>query len=295
MASPSRRLPTNVSGDFFVDDTCIDCATCRWVAPATFGLAEGQSRVHTQPRTAEEEQRALMAQLACPTASIGALGKHDVKAAQAAWPERVVEGPGATGVYHCGYHAEASFGAASYLITRAAGNVLVDSPRFNKPLVRRLEELGGVSLMFLTHRDDVADHDRWAAHFGCPRLMHEDDVSGRTRSVERRVAGRDPVVLDDELTVIPVPGHTRGSACLLHRGETLFSGDHLAFSRSLGHLYAFRDACWYSWPEVVRSTERLFAEHRFRNVLPGHGRRYLAPDDDAMRAQQEACLAWMHG
>jgi glyoxylase-like metal-dependent hydrolase (beta-lactamase superfamily II) len=60
-------------------------------------------------------------------------------------------------VLFCGYASESSFGASSYLIRRPEGNVLVDSPRFASPLVRRLEELGGVALMVLTHRDDVAD------------------------------------------------------------------------------------------------------------------------------------------
>lgn len=30
------------------------------------------------------------------------------------------------GVYHCGYHSEKSYGASSYLIVRAEGNILID-------------------------------------------------------------------------------------------------------------------------------------------------------------------------
>ncbi len=67
------------------------------------------------------------------------------------------------------------------LVTRPAGfggNVLVDSPRFAGSLVRRIEEMGGVSLMFLSHRDDIADHAKFSAHFGCPRVMHTGRWSG---------------------------------------------------------------------------------------------------------------------
>lgn len=309
MASKSRALPTNADGDFFVDDTCIDCATCRWVAPDTFDYADGASRVYAQPSNRDHAHRALMAALACPTASIGfdksVEGRPSAaKAARDAWPEPIgpeptgggEDGAGAAGaVYHCGYHSEASYGAASYLVVRPDGNVLVDSPRFNQPLLQQIEALGGVHTMFLTHRDDVADHERWALATGCRRVMHKDDVSHGTRAVEQQIGGRDPVPLEDDLLVIPTPGHTRGSACLLFAERVLFTGDHLAFSRSLGHLYAFRDACWYSWPEVVRSTERLFAAHRFLSVLPGHGRRYVAPSDDDMARQQATCLSWMHG
>ncbi len=53
---------------------------------------------------------------------------------------------------------------SSYLIRHAAGNILVDSPRFAGPLVRRIEALGGIRAMFLTHRDDVADHQRFSDH-----------------------------------------------------------------------------------------------------------------------------------
>lgn len=298
MANASRRLPTNVDGDFFVDDTCIDCATCRWVAPKTFDEAAGASRVFRQPITDDDAQRALMAAIACPTASIGFGKGRDAKAARDAFPDRwVTTGPREQdGVYHCGFHAESSFGAASYLIVREGdrvrGNVLVDSPRYSKPLARRIEALGGVALMFLTHRDDVADHERWAEHFGCERVMHKDDVSHRTRDVERQLDGHDDVALDDDLVVIPTPGHTRGSACLLHR-DVLLSGDHLAFNPALGHLYAFRGACWYSWDEVVRSTQHLFEHHRFRAVLPGHSHPIVADDVQAMESMKVRCLRWM--
>ena len=64
MAQPALRLDSNVPGDFFVDSTCIDCATCRWVAPASFDADGGMSRIFKQPETSEEKQRALMALVA---------------------------------------------------------------------------------------------------------------------------------------------------------------------------------------------------------------------------------------
>src|SRR5574342_371172 len=167
MAHPSKRLSHNAPGDFYVDSSCIDCDTCRWMAPETFTEREDQASVHHQPATEAARRRALMALVSCPTASIGTVEKHDAGPALEALPDRVE-----ADVFHCGFHSESSFGAASYLIVRGEGNVLVDSPRFTMPLVRRLEDLGGVSRMFLTHRDDVADHRRFREHFGCERVMH---------------------------------------------------------------------------------------------------------------------------
>jgi glyoxylase-like metal-dependent hydrolase (beta-lactamase superfamily II)/ferredoxin len=295
MADLARRLPGNVPGPFFVDAGCIDCDTCNWLAPAVFddaplraGGGNGHSRVHRQPVGAAARLRAEMALLACPVGAIGTEEKHDLAAARAAFPERI-----AGEVYHLGYHAEASFGAASYLLRRPEGNVLVDSPRFTAPVVDALERLGGVALMFLTHQDDVADHVRFRAHFGCERILHEADVTRGTRDVERKLAGEAPIALAPGLVALPVPGHTRGSACLLADETFLFSGDHVAWSPERRHIYAFRDACWYDWEALRRSMAHL-AEHRFEWILPGHGRRCHFPAD-RMRAEMQHCLDWMSG
>jgi glyoxylase-like metal-dependent hydrolase (beta-lactamase superfamily II) len=271
VASLRKRLPANAPGDFYVDATCIDCGTCRWVAPDSFDAHGDASRVCRQPAGASATHRALMAVLACPVAAIGTTETHDLDAAYAAFPDRI-DG----NISHCGYHSEASYGAASYLILRPQGNVLVDSPRFTKPLVRRLEEMGGVALMFLTHRDDVADHRKFHDHFGCPRILHRADVSGGTRDVEIQPEGIDPIELDPELTLIPAPGHTRGSMCLLYRERYLFTGDHLAWDLPRKRLVAWRDVCWYDWDEQTESMARL-ARYAFEWVLPGHGRRVQLP------------------
>jgi glyoxylase-like metal-dependent hydrolase (beta-lactamase superfamily II) len=77
--------------------------------------------------------------------------------------------------------------------------------------------------------------------------------------------------LNSDLLGVPTPGHTRGHIVLLYCNRFLFTGDHLAWSLEQQTLEAFRDYCWYSWPEQIRSMERLL-NHRFEWVLPGHGR-----------------------
>jgi glyoxylase-like metal-dependent hydrolase (beta-lactamase superfamily II)/ferredoxin len=295
MAQLERRLSHNAAGDFFVDATCIDCDTCRWMAPETFSREEHQSSVYRQPSSDEQTRRALMALVSCPTSSIGSTGgstggatKLDASVASEALPDLISDD-----VYHCGYHAESSFGAASYLIVREQGNVLIDSPRFAAPLVQRLEELGGVQTMFLTHRDDVADHAKFREHFQCERVLHEEEIRGGTRGIEHPVSGYEPVALADDLLVIPTPGHTQGSCCLLYRERFLFTGDHIAWSESRGHVYGFRSACWYDWDELVGSTEKL-ADHAFEWILPGHGRRCYFPRD-VMATEMTKALEWMRG
>jgi glyoxylase-like metal-dependent hydrolase (beta-lactamase superfamily II)/ferredoxin len=282
VASETLRLAENAPGPFFVDETCIDCDTCRQLAPDTFArsVSRGLSYVAQQPGVPAARGRASLALVACPSGSIGTTDKSDVPAAARAFPLSIDGDVG-----YCGYAAADSYGASSYFIRRAAGNVLVDSPRAARPLLDNLAAAGGVALMFLSHRDDVADHAIFARRFGCQRILHAADVGPGTRDVEMAWQGQDAVELAPDLTLIPLPGHTRGSAALLYQRRYLFSGDHLWGSEDEpGRLEASRSVCWYSWPEQMRSMERLL-DFEFEWVLPGHGRRYHAESPAAMRRE----------
>ena len=277
MADLNLKLPENAPGELFVDETCIDCDTCRELAPDTFGSrSNGQSIVLEQPRSDAAWTRALQAVVSCPTASIGA--ERSAKEAARRLPVEL-----APNVYRCGYSSEDSYGAQSYFLQREDGNVLVDSPRAAAPLVKRLADLGGVSKLFLTHRDDVADHAAFRKRFGCERIIHQaDDTIGA-----EVLLGDEPREIGKGLLAIPVPGHTRGSCVLLVDNVWLFTGDHLWGSE--GRLEMGRNVCWYSWPEQKSSLRKLM-EYRFEHVLPGHGRSLKLPAL-GMRAQVEALIA----
>ncbi|MGI0492389.1 MBL fold metallo-hydrolase [Alkalinema pantanalense CENA528] len=287
MAHLTHRRSENVEGEFYVDRSCIDCDTCRWMAPTVFQRENGQSAVYHQPESDRDRLTAMQALLSCPTASIGTAEKpKDIQSVQASIPIPVVDN-----VYHCGYHAESSFGAASYLIVRSEGNILVDSPRFAPPLVKQLEKLGGIRYLYLTHRDDVADHQKFHDHFQCDRILHRDEITPKTATVEMQLTGSEPYELAPDVCIIPVPGHTEGHTVLLYDDRMLFSGDHLAWSAKQNQLVGFREVCWYSWEEQIRSMERL-ATYSFEWVLPGHGRRYHT-DRKTMNVEMQKCIAWM--
>jgi glyoxylase-like metal-dependent hydrolase (beta-lactamase superfamily II)/ferredoxin len=288
VASLQQRLPENVPGDFFVDSTCIDCDTCSQLAPGIFRDHGDQCSVYHQPDSEAETQLAMMALVSCPTGSIGAVKRHDAHLGIDAFPHLLEDN-----VYFCGFTSESSFGAWSYLITRPdseGGNILIDSPRFATQLVKRIEGMGGVSQMLLTHKDDVAAHHLFRERFDCERVMHADDGANRL-GVEHVIRGEEPVQLADDLLVIPTPGHTRGHVVYLYRNQFLFTGDHLAWSPRKQTLTAFRSVAWYSWPEQTRSMEKLLS-YEFEWVLPGHGDIHR---DDArtMHDYLEHCISWM--
>jgi glyoxylase-like metal-dependent hydrolase (beta-lactamase superfamily II) len=170
------------------------------------------------------------------------------------------------------------------------GNVLIDSPRFASQLVRQIASMGGVSRMLLTHKDDIAAHDSFHQRFGTLRTMHRDDGAVRL-GIENVIEGEAPVPLDADLLAIPTPGHTRGHVVFLYKQKFLFTGDHLAWSPTRQTLTAFRSVAWYSWPEQIRSMEKLLA-YDFQYVLPGHGEMHHDSEPN-MRKHLERCVAWM--
>lgn len=263
MASSQARLPQNAPGAFWVDDSCIDCGCCRVLAPHAFGDLPDAAFVYRQPDLPAEVADAARAAVSCPVGAIGADGV-DLRSAAASLPVEVLPG-----IYHCGFASRSTYGASSWLVRRPGGNVLIDVPRPLPALFDRIAALGGVRRLFLTHRDDVDGHAAVAARFGAERLLHRADQDARTREVETLFDGDAPFDLAPDLRVIPVPGHTRGSAALRWR-DVLFTGDHL-WGRADGSLGAGRSVCWWSWAEQAASMERL-RDEPFAHVLPGHGR-----------------------
>ena len=285
MADRRRAVAENAPGDFFVDETCIDCDACRQLAPEVFRDASDHSFVHAQPVTAAAERNALRALLACPTGSIGTLHPDKTRAVRADFPVPIEEG-----ISYCGFNSPKSFGGNSYLVERAAGNWLIDSPKYLPHLVDECERRGGIAYIFLTHRDDVADAEKYAARFASRRIIHWLELPSQP-AAECVIHGFDPVELAPNFLAIPTPGHTRGHMCLLVENRFLFTGDHLWWSRALRTLNAGRDVCWHSWEEQTRSMSAL-ARFTFEWVLPGHGER-MKQTPEQMQAQLRSLVARM--
>ncbi len=277
MADVRKMVAENVAGEFFVDSTCIDCDTCRQLAPAVFAEASMYSYVHAQPRCADEARAAIRALLACPVGSIGTIHRADVKPVMDDFPIRI-DGP----VYYCGFSSADSYGATSYFIRHPGGNWLIDSPRSVTHLMRRIEQMGGIRYVFLTHRDDVADAAVFARRFGAARIIHRKDLSAQP-GAELVIDGTEPIDIEPEFRIIPTPGHSPGHCVLLFAGRYLFTGDHVWWSAERRMLDAWRLGWRDSWEQQTASMGRLL-EESFQWVLPGHGGRVSLPRDEMRRA-----------
>jgi glyoxylase-like metal-dependent hydrolase (beta-lactamase superfamily II)/ferredoxin len=328
VADKTKRLPTNVGDNFFVDETCINCDTCRQLAPATFLERNDFSSVYQQPVGESEMNAAYRALVACPVGSIGAL-KGDKRGAQRAinsFPLELREGarlserrsaetsrlrnapgPGEEGPVPAG-------------LGREGVNSGCETPTHIFYNGFNSEKSFGANSYFVRHPDGnwLIDSPRYVGHLVAAFermggvkyifLTHEDDVAdagryakhfGSTRIIHRAdadaepgaewiVDGTDPVSGSPGFLIIPMPGHTEGSMALLYDGRYLFTGDHMGWDRDIDGL---RLATVYVWHEesLRRSTERLL-EYDFEWVLPGHAERMHLPAAD-MKEEVRRLLA----
>jgi len=270
MADPKRRLDANAPGSWFVDDSCIDCDACRQLAPGVFVEGNGCAVVSQQPESGDVD--AFRALVACP---VGAIGREE----PGPFPEELFPQLLDDGVFYAGYNSRDSYGANSFFVEREAGNLLIDSPRWARLLVREIEKRGGLSDILLSHQDDVADAERYQEHFGARVWIHRADRRAAPYA-SHLLEGEEPREIRPGLLAIPVPGHTRGSVSFLLEEKFLFTGDSLYWSRKRQALSASKNYCWYSWEKQVESLARL-ADYPFEWVLAGHGDRIRLPRDRA--------------
>ena len=71
MADKTNKIPENVAGSYYVDETCISCGLCVSTAPENFALnGSDKAYVKKQPSAAELDA-AKTALDSCPVSAIG--------------------------------------------------------------------------------------------------------------------------------------------------------------------------------------------------------------------------------
>ena len=260
------------SSAFRINRRCIDCGTCWTFDPDHFAAGAGTAVVAHQPVGASSQRQALLALQACPVAAIETSRALQRTTPADGFPSWICS-HAAGEVFYCGWASQRSFGARSWLIQRADGNVMVDVPRWSAPLARRIQAMGGLAQIVLTHRDDVADHQRWAQAFACERWIHRGDADAAP-SAEQVLEGQEPLELAPQIELLPTPGHTPGSLCLLlgDQRRVLFSGDHVWWNRDQDVLVCSERYCWWDFNVQIRSLQRL-KPLDVAWLLPGHGHR----------------------
>ena len=263
MARLDLAHPQNVDGPWFVDSRCIRCDAARHWAPGLIGMDEhGRSFLAHQPEHPDEVAQLWRAAVACPTQSIGTTEAR--RPPQPPFPFELTPG-----VYALGHNAQSSFGAHSFFLRRDDGNLMTDSPRFGRSLAERIDNLGGVRHVLLSHRDDVADADRWAERYGADVWIHEADADAAPYATVV-LTGADPTAVAAGVTAVPAPGHTEGHVVFHVDDKWLFTGDALHWNHRRGELDVFGEQTFQSWDILADTMDRL-AVLRVEWVFAGHG------------------------
>ena len=162
-----------------------------------------------------------------------------------------------------------SFGGISYLIKAGDYNFLVDVPEYIEQSIRFLEENGIPEFVFLTHRDDVADAEKFRETFGTKLIIHRSEkyaVTSPDVTFERSLQIRDA-------EIIHTPGHSPGSSSLYYpKASVIFTGDHITADR--GKPVAENFSWTYNYNLQVESAYKLL-DYDFKFILAGHGGRWL--------------------
>ena len=263
MPRPDQTHPSNAEGPWFVDTRCIRCDAARNWAPDLIGMdTEGRSFLIAQPVGVEQEAELWRAAAACPTKSIG--NRDHLQVPAGIFPYRMTDS-----VFALGNNAISSFAAHSFPVARPDGNLMIDSPRFNRPLAGSIDALGGISNVLLTHRDDVADADRWAERYGARVWIGESDADAAPYATD--LTGVESVtVISPGAVSIPAPGHTQGHVLYHVDDRVLFTGDTLHWNHRRGEFDVFPKQTFFSWAALA-DTMDLIATLKVEWVFAGHG------------------------
>ena len=223
---------------------------------------EGRSFLITQPVGVEQEAELWRAAAACPTKSIG--NRDQLREPAGIFPYRMTDG-----VFALGNNARSSFAAHSFLVARPDGNLMIDSPRFNRPLADSIDALGGIAHVLLSHRDDVADADRWAERYGARVWIGETDADAAPYATD--LTGVESVtVISPGAVSIPAPGHTQGHVLYHVDDRVLFTGDTLHWNHRRGEFDVFPKQTFFSWAALA-DTMDLIAALKVEWMFAGHG------------------------
>ena len=283
MAKLSDKNSNSIKGNFFVDNRCIGCMSCESFDSDTFVLKNGKAYVYAQPNSQGFENAAI-ALLSCPVNAIGVqINKEEIRKAKKKLPLKLHED-----LYFCSYNSEKTFGSNSYLLKTTNGNILIDSPKYVKPLLEKLEALGGIKYIYLTHKDDIGEYLKFKEYFNAEVIFHENDFNVSIKTADIILSGQEDYILNKNVKIIQVPGHTKGHTVLLYKDKYLFTGDHLAYKTKYEHLYMFKNHCWYDWKKQIASLNKLL-NYRFSHLYAGHGANFVTTHEK-MKDKIKECL-----
>jgi glyoxylase-like metal-dependent hydrolase (beta-lactamase superfamily II) len=178
----------------------------------------------------------------------------------------------------------------AFLLERDRGNVLVYTTQGLASDSEAIDELGGVARHYLNHHHEAAFASDWVS---APLFVHAAERESVAERMRVRGTFSRRHTLDDDLEVIPTPGHTSDATAFLWRAgdlRVLFSGDTI-YLRDGEWVAAMLDS---SDRDAYIESLELIAELDFDVLVPwaaSAGQPYYAlTDRDDTRRRIDAIL-----
>jgi len=154
-----------------------------------------------------------------------------------------------------------AFGSIVYLVQLRRQNILIDtsSAQNKEELVSALEEL---NIKPSEIHKVILTHNHWD-HTGNIDLFSHAEIYGDKKDFSEKEVLNINTLQIPEFKIIPTPGHTKGSLCLLYN-DVLFSGDTLFFN-GIGRT-DFKE----SSPQDMESSLELLDKLNYKILCPGH-------------------------
>lgn len=141
-----------------------------------------------------------------------------------------------------------AIGQRAFFLISASGNILWDCvPLLNDEIFEFINSKGGLKAIAFSHPHYYSNMNDWAKAFDCPIFIHEED---EPYIVDKGVAiklwhGKE-LKLWDDIRLINIGGHFKGSSVLLLPNGVMLCGDTMYLSPSKKHF-----AMMYSYPNRI--------------------------------------------
>ncbi len=144
--------------------------------------------------------------------------------------------------------------AVYYIVDREVGGILVNTPDFDAGLAAELDDLGGVTYIFLPSRLGAHDLDAWREACGAEALAYEAECPAIHGTVD--IALNNKTKLTRTIDFLPMSGRTEGSCALRLKNKpgVVFFGPILTPGER-------------GWPTLIANTDDFSFESRLFGVL----------------------------
>jgi glyoxylase-like metal-dependent hydrolase (beta-lactamase superfamily II) len=171
-----------------------------------------------------------------------------------------------------------TLGGTSYLVKEKMGNILIDCPIWEQANQDFLLSHGGVSHLFITHRNGIGKKVREMQQLlNCQVVIQEQEAYLLPET--RLTSFENECKFDSVGYALWTSGFSPGSSCFYYdnHGGVLFTGRHLLPNQK-GEILPLQTPKTFHWPRQLKNVQRLishFNSETLSYICPGANTGFL--------------------